>query len=177
MGRDFFMSSVKIPMLWLYSRKENRIQFHREKNLAEVKLSHPVGPHNPGELSTLSGNTLLYTNTSKSPSEIHLLNCKSKTPKQVKSIITQQSSVAEMCCLETHGKDMLVYINYYGIYTYNIQSGTVGDWSASGRLTRMEDNMRPCGLTTDDIEVICLYLIPNLAQYMCSPWMVDIWVF
>ena len=106
-------------------------------------------PEIPGELCSLSGDTLLYLDKSQTPREIRLLDCGSKTPKYVKSIYTEQAFVSEMCCTKWNGKKLLVFCNSLGIYAYNIKSGNL-EWSVSGRVDGMEVEINPYGLTVDE---------------------------
>ena len=129
-------------------RDLNRIYFHHADNLTEVIHSYSVEPHLPGELCT-SGNTMLmYLDKSKNPREVRWLDCRGPTPRPLKSITTMHSHVSEMCYAKMDNKDLLAAANGYGIYAYNTNTGEL-DWSVSGEVKGMKEEIYPDGVTSD----------------------------
>ena len=157
-----------------------KIEFRDMSDLGRVILSHFVAPHKPGRMCTaLTPSTLLYSDMSKSPREIHCLDLSGSEPQPAagKPVIhTKQNRIRDICYVKDGDKQLLVVAaKQEGIHAYNTITDRL-EWSANGKLPGMGKEMSATGVTTDgrghlfvadyNGGNICIQMFSTAGQYL-----------
>ena len=131
-------------------RDEENIEFRDANDLGKVLCTHSVAPHQPGWLCTKTPSVLLYSDTTKSPREIRLLDLDGPQPKLAPEIIhSQHDVIRDMCSIQDRGKWLLVIAtNGEGLFAYNIKEDKI-EWKVDEDLPGMTKKLDARGVTTD----------------------------
>ena len=106
-----------------------------------------VDPQIPGHLCIVSPSTLLYVDESKSPREIHWLDCSSMEPTPMQKVIhTSQQDIWEIQHAATEGLVLVMAApGSEGIHACNQTTGEL-KWSVVGKPLRMGNHLWPCSM-------------------------------
>ena len=106
-----------------------------------------MAPHLPGHLCTVSPSTLLYVDESKSPREIHWLDCSSTEPTPIQKVIS--TSLEDIWEIQHAAREGLVLVmaapGSDGIHAYNETTGEL-KWSVVGKPLGMANQLWPCSM-------------------------------
>ena len=129
-----------------------KIEFRDVNDFNQILLTHSVAPHNPEALYAVTPSTLLYTDSSKSPRDIHWLDLSELQPKPAagkRVIHTKQHKIYDMCCTQDGDEQLLVVTaRHDGLFAYNTITGKL-EWKVDGKLPGMEKDIDCIGVTMD----------------------------
>ena len=134
-----------------YFRSKPKIEFRDLNDFNQILLTHSVAPHEPGALYAVTPSTLLYVDSSKSPTEIHRLDLSESQPKPTawkRFIHIKQNYILDMCCSQDGDKELLIVTEIDGLFAYNTNTNKL-EWKVDRKPPGMEKDIYLGGVTTD----------------------------